>query len=178
MDIGSVSKRYAKALFGFAIENKEEHLVYEETKTLIAAFFNVPQLQSLLRNPVVLPEQKQSILTSAAMQESKISDTFRRFMQFIVEQKREDLIVFIAHSYQDLYRKKLNITQSRFILPTKISDESLQRLQKMVASSTSGKVDFETIEDPSILGGFILEFDTYRLDASVRTQLKHVQRVL
>ena len=33
---------------------------------------------------------------------------------------------------------------------------------------------FETETNPDIIGGFVLEYDTYRLDASVQSQLRRV----
>ena len=44
----------------------------------------------------------------------------------------------------------------------------------MVESKTKGTVEFETEVNPDIIGGFVLEYDTYRLDASVQTQLRQV----
>ena len=38
-----------------------------------------------------------------------------------------------------------------------------------------GTLEFKTSVDPEILGGFIFGLDTYRLDASIATQLKRVK---
>ena len=47
-------------------------------------------------------------------------------------------------------------------------------MKQMVESNTNGTVEFETEVNPEIIGGFILEYDTYRLDASVQNQLRTV----
>jgi F-type H+-transporting ATPase subunit delta len=44
----------------------------------------------------------------------------------------------------------------------------------MVELKTNGTVEFNTEVDPSIIGGFILEYDTYRLDASVKHKLQTI----
>ena len=44
----------------------------------------------------------------------------------------------------------------------------------MVEAQVNGTVEFKTKVDPEIIGGFILEYDTYRMDASVKTKLKAV----
>ncbi|MCI1519380.1 MAG: F0F1 ATP synthase subunit delta, partial [Prevotella sp.] len=49
-----------------------------------------------------------------------------------------------------------------------------QRMQKLVESRTKGTVEFKTETDSDIIGGFILEYDTYRMDASVKTMLRTV----
>lgn len=44
----------------------------------------------------------------------------------------------------------------------------------MVRVNANGTVEFKTKVDPGVIGGFILEYDTYRMDASVRTKLNDV----
>lgn len=44
----------------------------------------------------------------------------------------------------------------------------------MVQARTKGSVEFNTEIDPDIIGGFILEYDTYRLDASVKAKLNSI----
>ena len=47
-------------------------------------------------------------------------------------------------------------------------------MRKMVESRTNGTVEFATEVNPDIIGGFILEYDTYRMDASVKTKLNSI----
>lgn len=47
-------------------------------------------------------------------------------------------------------------------------------MKQMVEAKTHGTVEFNTQVDPSIIGGFILEYDTYRMDASVKTKLNTI----
>jgi F-type H+-transporting ATPase subunit delta len=39
-------------------------------------------------------------------------------------------------------------------------------------------VEFATEVNPDIIGGFILEYDTYRMDASVKAQLNNILSTL
>ena len=48
----------------------------------------------------------------------------------------------------------------------------------MVESKTNGAVEFETEVNPDIIGGFILEYDTYRMDASIKNKLKTILTAL
>ena len=47
-------------------------------------------------------------------------------------------------------------------------------MRQMVESHAQGTVEFETEVNPDIIGGFILEYDTYRMDASVKTKLNSI----
>ena len=47
-------------------------------------------------------------------------------------------------------------------------------MRQMVERKTQGTVEFESEVNPDIIGGFILEYDTYRMDASVRSKLNTI----
>jgi F-type H+-transporting ATPase subunit delta len=51
-------------------------------------------------------------------------------------------------------------------------------MKQMVASKTNAVVEFQTEVDPSLVGGFVLEYDTYRLDMSVKRQLNDILKQL
>ena len=178
MDIGIVSVRYAKALLRFATENKEEQLVYAEMENLSATFLKVQALQPALLNPVLTNVQKTQLLTSACVGNGKITKSTKRFIELVTEKKRADLMMFIANTYMTLYRKSKGIIKGCLTVPTEISENVSKRLQQIIESKTSNQVEFEVRVDEEIGGGFILDYDTYRLDASLRTQLNELKRAL
>jgi len=47
-------------------------------------------------------------------------------------------------------------------------------MKDLVRANANGTVEFNTTVNPDIIGGFILEYDTYRMDASVKTKLNAV----
>ena len=55
-----------------------------------------------------------------------------------------------------------------------VSSITEQKLRKLVESQTKGDVEFETEINPNLIGGFILEYDTYRLDLSVKSKLNSI----
>ena len=53
MDLGTISSRYARALFSLAMEKKEETRVYDDMKMLKESFLLFPELKETLQNPIV-----------------------------------------------------------------------------------------------------------------------------
>ena len=51
MDIGTISSRYANALFSLAKEEKQDSLVYNDMKILQQNFLSEPTLKNVLNNP-------------------------------------------------------------------------------------------------------------------------------
>lgn len=178
MDIGIVSIRYAKALLQFAMENHEEDGVYREMSAMADVFMKLPALQKAMQNPVLTSQQTETLLGSACGSGDSQTASTRKFIKLVVSQKRADFMMFIAHAYVTLYRKEKHLVKGRLVVAKSVSEHVAQRLQAIVEARTDSKVDFEVLVDENIGGGFILEYDTYRLDASVKTQIEKLHRAL
>jgi F-type H+-transporting ATPase subunit delta len=117
-------------------------------------------------------DKKQALLLTAAGQ--KPSDLMKAFISLVLKEDRESVMQFIANSYVTLYRQQKNVIRGRLITAAAVSPETEQKMRQMVESKTNGTVEFESQVNPDIIGGFILEYDTYRMDASVKTKLNSI----
>ena len=176
MDIGVISVRYARALLKSATEAKIEETVYTEMQTLAKSYAEVPQLRQTIDNPMLSKDSKQELLLTAVGQ--KPSELTKAFISLVLKEDRENVMQFIAHSYVTLYRRQKNVIRGRLITAAAVSPATEQKMRQMVESKTNGTVEFESEVNPDIIGGFILEYDTYRMDASVKTKLNSILNTL
>lgn len=176
MDSGVISVRYAKALLESAIQFKVEDTVYAEMQALSVSFLQVPQLRFTIDNPTLDNDKKLALLKTACG--GKVCDLTDRYLKIVFEQQREKFLQFMAASYITLYRKHKNIIRGTLTTAVAVSPETEAKMKSMVEARTHGKVEFNTEVDPNIIGGFILEYDTYRMDASVRSKLNAVLQQL
>ena len=178
MDIGTTAARYATALLAFAAENDEEKLVYQEMSQAAEAFQKLPQMHHLLQNPALPAKERNNLLTAACQREGKTSKTTQQFIKLLEKNGRTDMMPFFAQSYIERYRKKHKFIASQLTLSAPISPEAEQRFKALVEKLTSSQVEFQVEVDSQLKGGFVLQYDTYRLDASVRTQFNQLRRKL
>ena len=176
MDIGVISVRYARALLKSATEAKIEETVYTEMQTLAKSYAEVPQLRQTIDNPMLSKDSKQELLLTAVGK--KPSELTKAFISLVLKEDRENVMQFIAHSYVTLYRRQKNVIRGRLITAAAVSPATEQKMRQMVESKTNGTVEFESEVNPDIIGGFILEYDTYRMDASVKTKLNSILNTL
>ncbi len=176
MDIGVISVRYARALLKSATDAKIEQQVYTEMQQIAKSYIEVPQLRSTIDNPMLSKDKKEALLLTAAGKEP--SDLMKAFVQLVLKEDRESVMQFIANSYVTLYRQQKNVIRGRLITAAAVSPETEQKMRRMVESKTNGTVEFESQVNPDIIGGFILEYDTYRMDASVKTKLNSILNTL
>ena len=172
MDYGVISVRYARALLKSATELKVEEKVYADMTMLAACYADVADLRTTIENPMLQRAEKQRLLTTALGPQA--DELSKRFVALVLKEGREKVLQFMAHSYITFYREQKNIIRGKLTTAVAMSDATEQKMKQMVESKTQGTVEFNTEIDPSIIGGFILEYDTYRMDASVKTRLNTI----
>jgi F-type H+-transporting ATPase subunit delta len=176
MDIGVISVRYARALLKSATDANVDAQVYQDMMTLAKNFVDVPLLRQTIDNPMLSKDKKEVLLTTAAG--DKPASLTKTFISLVLKEDRENVIQFMANSYVTLYRKQKNVIRGKLTTAARVSAQTEQKMRQMVESKTNGTVEFETEVNPDIIGGFILEYDTYRMDASVKSKLNNILNTL
>jgi len=172
MDAGIISKRYAKAIFQYALERKEESRLREELKVLSEQFLAVPMLNMVLKDPTVSSAVKIEVLATAAGK--KISDTYEQVIRLVVKNGRTRYMQSIALMYDKVYRKAKNMVILKLTTTEPASDEMKNKLVNLLKKNEE-QVDFVAITDKDIIGGFILETEDLRLDACIKNQLNQLR---
>ena len=174
MNNGKISIRYAKALLSSAKEAKVEEQVYSEMTTLESAFAQIQLLKQAMTNPTLTKEEKIKLLNSVF--NNKASKLTQGFITLVVENGREDYFHRIALSFQELYRKDKNIVVTHLTTALELDEPLKKKIINSVEEQENSKVELRTEVNPDIIGGYILDIDGKRLDASIIRQLSKLYK--
>ena len=176
MDNGLIPRRYAKALYKFALEKGETKKIYELSKRVIDAFKENADLQKVLSNPFVGAEDKEKLLLSAAGEKDEI---YKQFVLLIISQKRVEYAYAMMLAYRDIYRKENHISQAKITTATKLDETRMKKLRKLVTDAfKDSQLEFTETVDPSLIGGFVIDVDSVRMDASLSNELEQLRQTL
>jgi len=169
-----IAKRYAKALFELALELN----VVEETKSDMELIMSVcssnKDFTQLLRSPVIRTEKKQNVIS--AIFKDKISELSMRYLNIITRKSRESFIRQIAEEFIIIYKKFKNIFTIYFASATVISDEIRKKVITLLENQTKGTVELIEEVEKELIGGFVMNYDDYKYDASIAYQLKNLKK--
>lgn len=174
--MGTISKRYVKAVFQFASEKGEEHRLYREMKSMAAGFTSFRNLQQVLNNPTVPVQEKLKVLTTAAG--IQVSDSCRSLLELLMKNKRESCARSIALMYIEHYKKAHRLIDCYLTTTQPASSEVKTALEQLIKTEAGQSVDFLNETNSDIIGGFVLRIDDLQLDASIKTQLHRLRMQL
>lgn len=174
MNKGLIAIRYATALLQYAQNENVDDEIYEQAKFLSSVFLKVNRLNTVLSNPMISKSKKREVILTAAGK--KTSDAFEKNIDMLLTNNREDCLQSIMLEYQEQYRKSKNILRGKLITAIEIDEPTTQSLIASIEGKVKGNLELEKTVDPKILGGFILEVDFFRWDASLMGQLNRIKK--
>jgi F-type H+-transporting ATPase subunit delta len=99
------------------------------------------------------------------------------YLELLVNKGREAFIPEISAEFASQYKAFQKITTITVITAAEMSAEVLAELKtKLMASDvTSENLEITTQVDPELIGGFVLQFDNKRYDASIAHKLDELR---
>ena len=177
MDNGKISVRYARALFQLAQEQGCEGDVYDGLMRLSHNYLlAISQFNEVLSDPIVAKNEKVKLLEMAVGEPMHI--ILKQFIAFVVEQHRESRMFLIAMKYMEMYRKKHNILNTQLTTATELPEATLDKIKAYVEQTFNVEAEMEIKIDPALIGGFVLDIENTRMDASVAGQLNALKNKL
>lgn len=173
---GSVSRRYAKALFALA----KEKGVLEPTADELAKLGGVasnPALAPVLRSPLLSPSRR-SALAKTLIDDLRLSDLLGRFVKLLADRQRLADLPGIADFFSKLLDEEKNRVRLDVRTAMKLTDAQQKALVDGFARLTGKEVIPSVTVDPDLLGGVVAEVRGKVYDGSVRTQLDRLANEL
>lgn len=179
MDQGLLPRRYAKALYKYAAEKNATADVYSGMQRISAAFSSMPGLQKALANPFVSDADKQKLAATAYGTQIPAAGLLADFISLLIRNHRIDILRETAIAYENLYRNENNIYSVHIESAAPLSDRDRDRITSLVERHLHGATaEYSFTVEPDLIGGFVVNIENERLDASVRNELEQLRQHL
>jgi F-type H+-transporting ATPase subunit delta len=173
--VSVVHRTYARALYEAAAEKGRLESVREELSDFAAAIHDVPDLRALLRNPQLDPRLK-----AAALQEllGSSDEMLRNFLLLIAEKGRGAEIEPIAVEFERLAAAAEGQLEVELTTAYELSDADARTILGQIEEASGRRIEARRKVDQGLIGGFVLQAGSMRIDASVRGRLVRLRQEL
>ena len=174
-EIATSHRIYADALFGAAKDAGRLREVHEALSDFVTAVEETPELRAVLRNPQLDPKAKADILSDIVGEEEPL---FRNFLLLAAEKGRAGEIEEIGTEFERLMAREDRRLTIELVTARELSDGEAGAIVSQIEDAAGRKVEATRSVDSSLIGGFVLEAGSYRVDASVRGRLERLRQEL
>jgi F-type H+-transporting ATPase subunit delta len=153
MILGSIARRYAKALFSLAVEKNRVDAWADGLVALGQAVDRSPELRDVLQNPAYTREDRAAVVAKLAAA-TQLDAEPAALLNLLGDRNR------LAG------------------LSAVIGDAAIQAIAEKLSAATQKKVLVERAVDPAILGGVVAQVGSVVYDGSLRAQLEDLRSTL
>ena len=162
-------------MFEAAKENGRLTVVHEELGDFVAAMSEVPELRRVLRNPELDPETKAGIVSDLLGDADQL---VRNFLRLAAEKGRIGEIEEIAREFDRQMAAEERRLDVELTTAYDLSDEEASGILEQIEQASGRKVEASRKVDPNLIGGFVLQAGSMRVDASIRGRIERLRHEL
>ncbi|KXK49514.1 MAG: F0F1 ATP synthase subunit delta [Chlorobi bacterium OLB5] len=165
-----VARKYNLALYFTAEETKSTNRVKQDLEDIKRSIANSKELSNFILTPVISAEKKTNVFQ--AMFSGKVDKLTLKFLEYLCEKNRINLLYDIADDFQMLVNEKQGIVLAKVKTAVDITDSEKKALVDKLKLYTGKEIKATFTVDPAIKGGFIASVDDKIIDASIIRQLE------
>lgn len=176
MSVDIVADKYSTAMFELAKENNILAQIEDDFDYVRTTFAAHPELKGILSNPTLEVTQKISLMQKIFSE--AINKLALQLIFVMIKRHRERYIIPAITAYISKSREERGILEAKVTVAKELSATETEQLHVKLHALTGKEVIFDTVIDPSIIGGLVLQIGDKRIDASVERNLNEMKKTL
>jgi len=126
-------------------------------------------LSVVLTSPVVSPDKKRRVVETLFA--GKVGARVQRFVGFLFDKNREDVLLAIAEAYHTLRDTEEGVAEALVRVPEALDAAGEARLKESLEARTGQKLRLRVTVDPALIGGLVVRIGDTVYDGSIRHRL-------
>jgi len=170
-----LARRYAKALYQAALEENEVESVVETVRDLLLPLIDDTTFRLFWFSGVV-PQPRQLELVDSTFESAP--GTVRHFLRLLIEKRRVSILKDVLELILVLHDEETGVIRATLVTAVELNADELKPFEELLYKQFSGTVILSHEVDPSLIGGFRLQYGDKIIDGSVERSLSEIKRKL
>jgi F-type H+-transporting ATPase subunit delta len=171
MVTGSLSRRYAKALFDIGSQQGDLTKLGQDIRSLAKAMNESQELQTVLTNPAIRRGDRKRVV-DGLLQSIGVQTASRNTIYILLEGERLANVPGISRALDEMIEAKAGRVTAEVTSAKPLDPSQLSQINAALEKLSGKKVSVTTRQDPELLGGVVAKVGDTVYDGSLRTQLR------
>ena len=171
MVTGSLSRRYAKAVFDIGSQQGDLTKLGADIRSLAKAMHDSAELGTVLSNPAIRRSDRKKVV-DGLLQSIGVQTASRNLVYLLLEGERMSSIPGISRALDEMIEAKAGRVAAEVISAKPLDGNQLSQINAALEKLSGKKVSVTTRQDPELLGGVVAKVGDTVYDGSLRTQLR------
>ena len=171
MVTGSLSRRYAKALFDIGSQQGDLTKLGQDIRSLAKAMHDSKELGTALTNPAIRRGDRKKVI-DGLLKSIGVQTASRNLVYILLEGERMANLPGISRALDEMIEAKAGRVTAEVISAKPLDPSQLSQINAALEKLSGKKVSVTTRQDPELLGGVVAKVGDTVYDGSLRTQLR------
>ena len=169
IELAPLARPYAKALFSSAVESNTIDEMALELKTMAMSSMT-EEVINTIENPILSRQEVVDILLK--LFEESVSNTSKKLIEVLAENKRLNLLETIYETYQELLEEHKEQKSVEVFVAVEPGEEAKDNIEQKLKLTYGKDANIFFSKDPSMMGGLSIKIGDETLDLSIRGKVK------
>lgn len=171
-----IAKRYADALFEVSQELNKIEAIEEELLFIASCLTQYPEVNLLLKSPLVQLQEKKEIFTTIFNQ--RISLEVMNFMFILLDKRRQNYILAIIEEFKRMADAARNMVEAIAYTAESMTQVDILELQAKLSSTSGKNVKLKNVINKDIVGGVLIKLGDKVIDGTIKSRLDQMRNQL
>jgi F-type H+-transporting ATPase subunit delta len=171
MVTGSLSRRYAKAIFDIGSQQGDLTKLGQDLRSLAKAMHDSKELATVLSNPAIRRGDRRKVI-DGLLQSIGVQTASRNLVYILLDGERLSSVPGISRALDEMIEAKAGRVTAEVISAKALDPSQLSQINTALEKLSGKKVSVTTRQDPELLGGVVAKVGDVVYDGSLRTQLR------
>ena len=169
IELTPLARPYAKALFSSAVESNTMDEMALELKTMAMSSMT-EEVINTIENPVLSRQEVVNILLK--LFEESVSNTSKKLIEVLAENKRLNLLETIYETYQELLEAHKEQKSVEVFVAVEPGEEAKDNIEQKLKLTYGKDANIFFSKDPTMMGGLSIKIGDETLDLSIKGKVK------
>jgi len=168
-----IARVYASALFGAAKDKGKLDVIREQLGQFADALSENREMQLFFFSPYFSSAEKSDGLKRTI---ADAEPELVNFLELLIEKHRMPVLFRIRRQYDALWAKENKRLAVTVTSAVELDPGVVERIGSEIEEQTGNTVELQSLVDPDILGGLVLQVGNMVLDTSIRNRLEKLRK--
>ncbi len=169
----SVAITFINALLEVALKKGQFDQIEKDLELVCVVITKQEKLKKVLFHPSIPRSGKKDLLRNVFGK--SVSDLMMNFLGLVVDRRKEEILEFIPDVYRAVAYEKKGVIKATVQTAFPLTGDRLDTFKKQLKKITGKTVELEVVQNPSILGGMVIQIGNKMIDGSVANRLKNLK---
>ncbi len=169
-----IARRYARAVFELALEEKKLPALEKDVAALEAVLAESADLGALISSPLI-SRHEQAAAIAALAGKMKLSPAMAGTLGLMAEKRRLFVLPQLIGTLQGLLAEHKGEVTAEVTAAKALTKAQKDKLAKALKAAAGKDVNIDLAVDESLIGGLVVKLGSRMIDTSIRARLNALQ---